>query len=174
MFHYYFIPTTINVLKSIFLYKKQKDILKKRKFIFLTLCRLKNVESCWMKLSQWKPTLPFLLRIFLKYTSRNIWCENTPYLLLQWHGHIMSYISSRKWIHVCTLALIAICVWDLWDTKHANCCIAHPLLLHNGSKIVFKTHFDFWKHVQSTPSPRITQFPLTQISTNADFSFCTH
>ena len=69
------------------------------------------------------------------------------YLLLQWHGHIMSYISSRKWIHVCTLALIAICVWDLWDTKHANCCIAHPLLLHNGSKTVFKTHFDFWKHL---------------------------
>ena len=72
------------------------------------------------------------------------------YLLLQWHGHIMSYISSRKWIHVCTLALIAICVWDLWDTKHANCCIAHPLLLHNGSKTVFKTHFDFWKHLQCT------------------------
>ena len=70
----------------------------------------KNVESCRKKLSQWKPTLPFLLRIFLNYTSRNIWCGNT-YLLtfaVAWSYYVIYFITkmnsclhSRTDSHLC-------------------------------------------------------------------------
>ena len=51
------------------------------------------------KLSQWKPTLPFLLRIFVKDTSRNIWCENTTYLLtfaVAWSYYVIYFITKMN------------------------------------------------------------------------------
>ena len=76
---------------------------------------------------------------------------------------IVSILTKLYFPYPVLLAVLLLCYVSMFFNIYI---LDHMLLKQIESKTP--------PHTQNTPSPRITRFPLTRISTYADFSLCMH